>query len=155
MHSDARKTIITATDLVMLRSILDRPDVCPEGEILSGQPRDDAARHLIALFEQGVTSEQALAAALRDRGVDKGSEDAELGEKSPERHHVTPTPTNVVAGGYRYGKRVEGNGTWTIYHVFSGIPAEYARWKMVGLNVKTAERALRILNAPVSTPVAP
>lgn len=155
MHSDARKTIITATDLVMLRAILDRSYADPEGKPLSGKPRDDAARRLIALFEQGITSEPALTQALRERDMDKSFGSSELPETAEERHHVTPTPTNVAAGGYRYGKRVEANGTWTIYHVFSGVPAEYAKWKMVGLNVKTAERALRILNTPVSVGVTP
>jgi hypothetical protein len=137
MHSSDRLQYIKGSDLTMLRRILDAAGL-PEHADPSGRgTRDKAARLLITLFEQGIAVESKLTEALR----------ASLAAPS----HEPPSPPIVnTAGGYRYGRRVERNGTWTIYHVFSGIPAEYASWKMVGLNVKTAERALKILNAPAS-----
>jgi hypothetical protein len=49
---------------------------------------------------------------------------------------------------YRFGKRIESDGTWTIYHVFSGVPAKLGTWKMNGLKAPVAERALHIINTP-------
>lgn len=47
---------------------------------------------------------------------------------------------------YQYGRRIEVNRSWTIYNVFTGIPAEIDGWTMVGLNRSHAKRALHILN---------
>jgi hypothetical protein len=47
-----------------------------------------------------------------------------------------------------YGRRFEGDGTYTIYHLFTGEAAEIGPWKMEGLNPKNAARALHILNNP-------
>lgn len=141
MNSHDIKQHIKGTDLAMLRRILDSTEP-PEGLNADGSDtRDAAARLLLALFEQGISTESALADALRARLA------------APRAETRPPTkPAMQIGSGYRFGKRVERNGTWTIYHVFSGVPAEYASWKMVGLNVKTAERALRILNTPASVP---
>ncbi|MEY9166150.1 hypothetical protein ABIE78_004269 [Sinorhizobium fredii] len=49
---------------------------------------------------------------------------------------------------YQYGRRFEGNRTYTIYHVFTGEAAEIGLWRMVGLSPRNAARALRILNNP-------
>ncbi len=49
---------------------------------------------------------------------------------------------------YQYGRRFEGDGTYTIHHVFTGEAAKIGPWKMVGLSRKNAARALRILNDP-------
>ncbi|MDI7924601.1 hypothetical protein [Ferirhizobium litorale] len=52
----------------------------------------------------------------------------------------------AAASLFQYGRRIEINGSWTIYHVFTGIPAEIDGWTMVGLNRSHAKRALDILN---------
>ncbi|PND20243.1 hypothetical protein [Sinorhizobium meliloti] len=49
---------------------------------------------------------------------------------------------------HQYGRRFEGDGTYTIYHVFSGNVATIGAWKMEGLSPKNAARALRVLNNP-------
>ncbi len=49
---------------------------------------------------------------------------------------------------YQYGRRFEGDGTYTIHHVFTGETAEIGPWKMEGLSPRNAARALRILNTP-------
>ena len=48
----------------------------------------------------------------------------------------------------QYGRRFDGDGTYSIYHVFTGETAEIGPWKMEGLSPKNAVRALRILNTP-------
>ena len=142
MNSTDARQYIKGSDLAMLRRILDAAGL-PEGGDHAGQTvRDAAARLLIGFFEKGISGEDRLTEALR----------ASLA--APSLADNVP-PTLGAAGGYRFGRRVERNGTWTIYHVFSGVPAEYASWKMVGLNVKTAERALKILNAPAHAQPTP
>jgi hypothetical protein len=37
-----------------------------------------------------------------------------------------------------YGRRIEMNRSWTIYHVFTGIPAEVGTRSMVGLSKSDA-----------------
>ena len=34
---------------------------------------------------------------------------------------------------HHYGRRIEPDGSWTIYHVFTGAPAELEGWSMAGL----------------------
>ncbi|KOF15600.1 hypothetical protein AC244_22825 [Ensifer adhaerens] len=48
----------------------------------------------------------------------------------------------------QYGRRFDGDGTYSIYHVFTGETVEIGPWKMEGLSPKNAVRALRILNTP-------
>lgn len=47
---------------------------------------------------------------------------------------------------YQFGRRVEVDGSWTIYHVFTGTPAHIGSWTMTGLNRRDADKALTILN---------
>ena len=53
---------------------------------------------------------------------------------------------------YQYGRRFEGDGTYTIYLVFTGEVARIGSWTMEGLSPKNAARALRVLNAPQVAP---
>ena len=46
-----------------------------------------------------------------------------------------------------YGRRVEPNKSWTIYHVFSGAPAELEGWSMAGLGETEATSTMIFLNA--------
>lgn len=54
-------------------------------------------------------------------------------------------------GPYLFGRRLEIDGTWTIYHVFTGLPAQYGDWSMEGLTKAVASRALRTVNTPART----
>lgn len=148
MHSDDRRQYLTATDLAMLSRVLDNAGLGCSAEQADDGRRGRAARFLIAHFEQGITTETALVQVLQASLASADPMQTPDRPMSADRLRSDPTPMVATAGGYRYGRRVEKNGTWTIYHVFSGVPAEYASWKMVGLNVKTADRALRILNTP-------
>lgn len=151
MHSSDRKHYLTTLDIAMLRRILDQAGL-PEGT--GTERRDEAARLLIAFFEQGISSESRLRDALQASMTASSTVTSRGYQIAREQFHSGAAPM-ARAGAYRYGRRIERNGTWTIYHVFSGVPAEYAAWKMVGLNAKTADRALRILNVPASAHSAP
>lgn len=148
MHSSDRKHYLTTSDLAMLRRVLDQAGLSEE---TGHESRDEAAQLLIALFEQGIGTESRLTEALQASMTVSRPVTSRGYQTARERFHSGPAPVIPTAGPYRYGRRIERNGTWTIYHVFSGVPAEYAAWKMVGLNVNTADRALRILNAPART----
>ncbi|MBX9454832.1 MAG: hypothetical protein KL863_01670 [Rhizobium sp.] len=144
------KQFLTTSDLSMLGRILDQAGLQHEGLRQGDGRRDRAARLLISLVEQGGTGEEQLRHALQSSMSSPDFFEHAVQSAPSEGRHAGHTATVATAGGYRYGRRVEENGSWTIYHVFSGIPAEYASWKMVGLNVRTAERALRILNTPAN-----
>lgn len=151
MYFSDKTNYLTTSDLEMLRRVLDKAGLPVATEHADHEKRDGAARLLIALFEQGVTAESKLSETLQ-ASMEVTSPGVKMAH---ERLYSGSTSTVSTAGGYRFGRRIERNGTWTIYHVFSGVPAEYAAWKMVGLNVKTADRALRILNAPAGAHAAP
>lgn len=46
----------------------------------------------------------------------------------------------------QYGRRVEADRSWTVYHVFSGIPAHENGASMTGLNRSDATRSMLSLN---------
>ncbi|SDA81333.1 hypothetical protein [Mesorhizobium qingshengii] len=46
-----------------------------------------------------------------------------------------------------YGRRVEVNRSWTIYHVFTGRPAEIGTRPMVGLSEFDATSVMLFLNS--------
>lgn len=149
MQSRSRQ-YFTQTDLSMLERVLDRAGLANGEDPDDRRKRRDGAQFLIGQFQQGMTAEVALGLALKDR-PDASSADPVTSagyEQAARKYRENLTPVSGEVDAYRFGRRVEPNGTWTIYHVFSGVPAEFASWKMVGLNVKTAERALKILNSP-------
>jgi hypothetical protein len=140
----------TETDLTMLERVLHRAGLANGDDPDVRRKRRDGAQFLIGQFQQGVTAENALGLALKAKPAALASDPVTSAgyEEASRQYRERLGPVSGEAGGYRFGRRVEPNGTWTIYHVFSGVPAEFASWKMVGLHVKTAERALKILNTP-------
>jgi hypothetical protein len=48
---------------------------------------------------------------------------------------------------HHYGRRIEPDGSWTIYHVFTGVPAEMGSRPMAGLDETDATTTMIILNA--------
>lgn len=144
----------TETDLTMLERILDRAGLANGDDPDDRRKRREGAQFLIGQFQQGVTAENALGLALKAKPATEVSDPVTSAgyERAARQYREKLAPVLGEAGGYRFGRRVEPNGTWTIYHVFSGVPAEFASWKMVGLHVKTAERALKILNTPKKAP---
>jgi hypothetical protein len=140
----------TETDLTMLERILDRAGLANGDDPDQRRKRRAGAQFLIGQFQQGVTAENALGLALKAKPAAPAPDPVTSAgyEQAVRQFREKRTPISGEAGGYSFGRRVEPNGTWTIYHVFSGVPAEFASWKMEGLNVRTAERALKILNTP-------
>ena len=48
---------------------------------------------------------------------------------------------------HHYGRRIERDGSWTVYHVYTGLPAEMGRHATTGLNETTATQMMLSLNA--------
>lgn len=46
----------------------------------------------------------------------------------------------------RYNRRVEQNGTWTVFDIFSGFPAEVGSRQTTGMQSRDAEEMVLILN---------
>ncbi|NRG18563.1 hypothetical protein HPQ64_12770 [Rhizobiales bacterium] len=46
-----------------------------------------------------------------------------------------------------YGRRIEGDGTWTIYHVFTGVPATIGGQVMKGLNAADSMTRTMLTNS--------
>ena len=56
----------------------------------------------------------------------------------------------------QYGRRVEMDRSWTIYHVFTGVPALVCGQSMTGLNRADATYAMLRLNSRgVTRPLSP
>jgi hypothetical protein len=47
---------------------------------------------------------------------------------------------------YQYGRRVENDGSWTLYHVFTGVPANVGGHTMTGLTQLEATDSMLSLN---------
>ena len=48
---------------------------------------------------------------------------------------------------HHYGRRIEPDGSWTVYHVFTGAPADMGSRPMAGLSKTDATARMIILNA--------
>jgi len=46
----------------------------------------------------------------------------------------------------QYGRRVEADTSWSIYHVFSGVPATFGGQAMIGLSRSDATDGMLALN---------
>lgn len=56
----------------------------------------------------------------------------------------------AMARGHRnhhYGRRIEANKSWTVYHVFSGVPADFGSGSLIELSEKEATTMMISLNA--------
>jgi hypothetical protein len=47
---------------------------------------------------------------------------------------------------YHYGRRIEIDGSWSIYHVFTGTPAEVSGHLMIGMTQSGATEGMVFLN---------
>jgi hypothetical protein len=48
---------------------------------------------------------------------------------------------------HHYGRRIEPNRSWTVYHVYTGLPADLGKRSTTGLNEVTATSMMMSLNA--------
>lgn len=47
---------------------------------------------------------------------------------------------------HQYGRRVEADRSWTVYHVFTGIPAHVNGASLIGLSRSEATKSMLFLN---------
>jgi hypothetical protein len=109
----------------------------------------------IDAFQDGMTPEDAIAGKLSSqfevlhasslRPRKASFHEDEIRRWENEGGHVG---ADEKPASYQFGKRYESDGTWTIYHVFTGQPAQYGTWEMKRLTRSVAERALRTINSP-------
>ncbi|PBC00899.1 hypothetical protein [Mesorhizobium sp. WSM3860] len=69
----------------------------------------------------------------RNARVDPGEENAAGAQACDFRDH-------------QYGRRVEADRSWTVYHVFTGIPAHVNGASMIGLSRSEATKNMLSLN---------
>lgn len=79
---------------------------------------------------------------VNDRKTDRYRDAADIGVWENEggalaRHSIY----------HNYGRRVEADGSWTIYHVFTGVPAVLDGRLMTGLGRSEATATMIYLNA--------
>ncbi|WP_235897463.1 hypothetical protein [Neoaquamicrobium microcysteis] len=51
-----------------------------------------------------------------------------------------------TAGDEQYGRRIEADRSWTIYHVFTGVPAAREGMEMIGLSRSVATDGMLSMN---------
>ena len=157
MFSDVHQQFLTSMNLRMLGGILDDAGIVDIDTGPDRERRMSFGRYLIDAFQTGVTGEAELAQGLAARIEDllaaripddtNPSEQADIAEW--ENEGGRPGLSDDWQP-YLFGRRIERDGTWTIYHVFSGAPAQYGAWDMEGLTGMVASRALRTINLPQS-----
>lgn len=77
----------------------------------------------------------------RERNPPRGQDELGGAPAVNESELPDPCPTS-----HQYGRRVEADGSWTIYHVFTGTPASICGHSMVGLSQLGATEVMTFLN---------
>jgi hypothetical protein len=76
------------------------------------------------------------------------------GDKLPDNRDAAEIGTWENEGGsvsrdsmdHHYGRRVEADRSWTVYHVFTGVPADVGGRTMIGLGRAAATEGMMSLN---------
>jgi hypothetical protein len=55
-------------------------------------------------------------------------------------------PASEFPGHHYYGRRIEVDGSWSIYHVFTGVAANIGGFSLTGLSRSSAARGMMSLN---------
>jgi hypothetical protein len=78
---------------------------------------------------------------------------ARIDETEPDRHVLAIAVWENEGGApaqdsmdHQYGRRIERDGSWSIYHVFSGVPAKIQGHRMTGLSQSDATEGMLSLN---------
>ena len=53
---------------------------------------------------------------------------------------------------HQFGRRIEADRSWTVYHVFTGVPAHVEGDAMTGLTRSVATRGMQALNRETECP---
>ncbi|TPI08726.1 hypothetical protein FJW06_28020 [Mesorhizobium sp. B4-1-3] len=80
------------------------------------------------------------------------------GPRTDAARGAWPHPREENAGGaqacdfgdHQYGRRIEADRSWTVYHVFTGIPAHVNGTSMIGLSRSEATNGMLSLNLRTS-----
>lgn len=67
-------------------------------------------------------------------------------ESNKEARHNPESSNCNHADAQQFGRRIEPNRTWTVYHVFSGAPARHGSNAMTGLSRSEATEGMLALN---------
>ena len=144
--SSENRPYLTSDDLAMLERVLAQSNFPRSVHVLQAEARSDAARVLIAQFQRGVSSEACLRETLSDVSALDDYPDEAIGYDTAISIAAADMPTILPGVQYGYGKRVEADKSWTIHHVFTGVPVSLGARDLINLDAKTAVRALRLLN---------
>jgi hypothetical protein len=78
---------------------------------------------------------------------------ARIDKTEPDRHALAVAIWENEGGApaqdsmnHQYGRRIERDGSWSIYHVFTGVPAEIRGNSMTGLSQSSATNGMLSLN---------
>jgi len=93
-----------------------------------------------------VSSEACLRETLSDVSALNDYPDEAIGYDTAISIAAADMATILPGVQYGYGKRVEADKSWTIHHVFTGVPVSLGARDLINLDAKTAVRALRLLN---------
>lgn len=147
--SSEYRPYLTSADLAMLERVLAQSNFPRSVHVLQAEARSDAARLLIAQFQRGASRETCLRESLRDVNALDDYADEAIGYDTAISIAAYDMPTILPGVQYGYGKRVEPDKSWTIHHVFTGVPVSLGARDLINLDAKTAARALRLLNTSV------
>jgi hypothetical protein len=150
--SSVTRQFFAPADLMMLGRVLDQANLQRSHVPSDREARLDAARFLIARFQNGVTSEAALGSCLSGRSADP---DLSVGRPGyvdtaaifSEYLRTTKSP-KIPGLKCRYGKRSGVTGRRTVYRLITGSPPQIQASDMIELNIKTGLGALRMLDSP-------
>ncbi|MBL0375498.1 hypothetical protein JJB09_26170 [Rhizobium sp. KVB221] len=155
MSSVVNQQHLTSMNLKMLGSVLDTAGIFDIDTKWHLERRMRFGRVLVGAFQDGVTSEAELASnllgefeVLHASCIPNSKSPANEGDLARWENEGGSLRCAATRGSYLFGKRIERDGTWTIHHVFSGVPAQYGTWNMQGLTEQVAKRALRTINTP-------
>ncbi|RVO76225.1 hypothetical protein CN063_33290 [Sinorhizobium meliloti] len=60
--------------------------------------------------------------------------------------YFVPSPIEAAMSENRYNLRQEDDGTWTVFDIFTGLPAEVNEVEQAGLEMEQADDLVDLLN---------
>lgn len=121
----------STVDLNIIRALLNE---CPSNRGWGVVEEANAARYLMSWAKAGIHGEEELRTLLHDYSQRRREEAADLARWDAEGGAQSASPVHG-----QYGRRIEADGTWTIYEVFTGREARQRGLMPSGL---TKEEAL-------------
>lgn len=146
--SSVSRQFFAPADLVMLGRVLDQANLRRSHVPSDREARLHASRFLIASFQEGVTSEAALGSSLSGWAAMQERPSQGPGYAAATFSALRRAKSPAIPGlRCRYAKRDQATGR-RVHRVFDGAHARFQPSDMVEIDIKTALRALRMLNSP-------